>query len=679
MKSRPDRLFRHTLIVAVIAAATLAASLGAQAAAEEPQIVTELQSGLNPIGWIEAEAPVGRLFNEIPRLETVYAWDAANQRYVMAARDVPQSLWTLQTLEPGAGLHLQLGGGPAVEWRRPATRLHGHTRLHQGLNLVAYLGPDIENAADPLRHPFRGIGSALQGAWQWDRAKQSFEPIELRSAGAPPTPLKHGDPLWLDLSSGLPWQQPTRAHPPLIWASIPDLSDPAATGNPASNISVRVRRAFAAVVSGHAFDYGITVDPSAYAVHATSDGRTVALTLRSTGDDRALPADSIWSAHTDLTDCFPRPFGATRVYWAGEGEALLANSAYVPMMVDAVAHSNGAALPGWMRDGLIKWLIVQTRGPLSDLCVSSDAVTRYPGLPPRDYDPDAESLGDWEYGWHAAAWLGERGGRTGWIDFIRILSDEERAAERFLRRFNASLADFFAAFAPPSRVVASDRAPMLTEYHIEVVSPAAGARTDFGLIVYWLRPVHGFRPSSNQTLTFAAPAERRFMLVVSINSCRFFVGPNDAVALSSADARIFGGNDASSEHIRIQLPGDACRSAIDIETGTGRAPLFTDGIIFAALSPVAALWHLGSTLWYGETAKVLHVPADGTYAIQIPRLAVESTAGYECGHWLAAGRRLVVSEGDAAPADALRVAVQDGRGTAPLAFVEREWCLYWAW
>ena len=678
-----DRRFRHALAVAVIAAATLAASLGAQATAEEPQLVTELQPGLNPIGWIEAEAPVDHLFNEISRLEAVYGWDAANQRYVIAARDVPQSHWTLQTLEPGAGLYLQLGAGPAVEWRRPATRLHSHTRLHQGLNLVAYLGPDIENAADPLRHPFRGIGSALQGVWRWDRAKQSFEPIELRLAGVPPTPLKHGDLLWLDLSSALPWQQPTRAHSPIIWASIPDLSDPAATGNPASNIAVSVREAFASVVSGHAFEYGITVDPSAYTAHATSDGRTVALTLRSTGDGRALPADSIWSANTDLTNCFPRPFGATDVYWVGQDEALLANRAYVPMMVDAVAHSNSASLPSWMRDGLINWIITQTRGVLGEVytfCESSNTTIGYPNPPPRAYDPDAESLGDWEYGWYAAAWLGERGGRTGWIDFIRILSDEEHAAERFLRRFNASLADFFAAFAPPSRAVASDPVPMLTEYHIEVVSPTTGARTDFTQIVYWLRPVHGFRPSSsNQTLTFAAPAERKFMLVVSINSCYFFVGPDDAVALSSADARIFGGNDVSIEQIRIQLPENVCRSAIDIETGTGRVPLFRDGNVFAALSPAAALWHLGSTLWYGETAKVLHVPADGTYAIQIPRLAVESEAGYECGHWLAAGHRLVVSEGDAPPADALRVTVQDGRGTAPLAFVQPEWCLYWSW
>lgn len=680
MMRQLDRRFRRALIAAIIAAATLAASLGVQATAEELQLVTKLQPGLNPIGWIEAETPLDRLFSEIPRLEAVYAWDAANQRYVIAARDVPQSLWTLQTLEPGAGLYLQHGGGPAVEWRRPATRLYSHTQLHQGLNLVAYLGPDIENAADPLRHPFRGIGSAVQGAWRWDRAKQSFEPIELRLAGVPPTPLKHGDLLWLDLSSALPWQQPTRAHPPIVWASIPDLSDPAATGTPDGNIAVSVNRAFAAVVSGHAFDYGIAVDPSAYAAHATNDGRTVGLTLRSTSDGRALPADSIWSAHVDLASCFPRPFGTT-LDWIGEDEALLANRAYVPMMVDAVAHLNGASLPGWMRDGLINWIIGQTRVPLSDVyifCVSSDDVTRYPDPPPRSHDPDAESLGDWEYGWHAAAWLGERGGRTGWIDFIRILSDEERAAERFLRRFNASLADFFAAFAPPSRAVANDRAPMLTEYHIEVISPAIIAKPDFALNVRWLRPAHGFQPSSRRrTLTFAAPAERKFLLEISIRSCRFFVGPDDAVALSSADARIFGGNDVSIKQIRIRLPGDACRSAIDVKAGTDVAPFASDDIIFAARSPTAALWHPLSTLWYGGITNVLHVPADGIYAIQIPRIARETDAGYDCAHWLAAGDRLVVSEGDQPPADALQVAVQDGRGTVPMIPVEREWCLYW--
>ena len=679
---QPARRLRRALIAAVIAAAALAAALGVQADAEEPQLVTRLQPGLNPIGWIEAEAPAARLFDEIPRLEAIYAWDAADQRYQSAARNLPQSLWTLRTLQPGAGLYLRIGEGPAVEWRRSATRLRGYTRLHQGMNLVAYLGPDLENAADPLRHPLRGIGSALQGAWRWDRATQSLEQIELRLAGMPPMPLEHGDPLWLDLSSGLVWQQPTRAHPPIVWASIPDLSDPASTGDHAGHIAASVRKAFTAVVRSHAFDYGITVDPSSYAAYATSDGRTVAFALRSTSDGRALPADSIWPADVDLTICFPRPFGTTPG-WIGEDEALLANRAYVPMMVDAFAHSSGAALPGWMRDGLIKWIIVQTRGPLSDaytFCESRDAATGYPGPPPRAYQPDAESLGDWEYGWHAAAWLAERGGRTGWIDFIRILSDEERSAERFRRRFNASLADFLAAFAPPSPAVAGGRAPRLTEYHIELISPPAGAKTEIALNVRWLRRIHGFQPSSrSRTLTFTAPAERKFLLEVSFNSCRLFVGPDDAVALSSADARIFGGNDASIEQIRIRLPGDACHGTINIESGPGRAPLGRDGVILAARSTAAALWYPLSTLWYGETPNVLHVPADGVYAIQIPRIDLETEAGYDCAHWLAADHRLIVFEGDWPPAEALRIIVQDGRATAPIVLVEREWCLYWSW
>ena len=668
----------------VITAMALAASLGVRASAEEEasQIVTELQPGLNPIGWIEAEAPVGRLFEEIPCLEAVYAWDAAEQRYVAASRSVPRSLWTLQSLEPGAGLYLNLDDGPAFEWRRPAARIRGYTRLERGRNFVAYLGPEVEDAADPLRHSLRGIGSALQGAWRWDPATQSFEPIELRLAGAPPTSLKHGDPLWLDLSSAVPWHQPTRTHPPIIWASVPDLSGAAAVGDLSSHIAANVRKAFAAVVRGRAFDYGISVDQSAYAAHATSDGRTVALTLRSIGDGGVLPADSLWSADVDLTSCSPRPFGTTPD-WIGEDEWLLANRAYVPMMVDAVAHSNGASLPGWMRDGLINWIINQKRGPLSGaytFCESHDVVIGYPDPPPRTYLSDAESLGDWEYGWHAAAWLGERAGRTGWIDFIRILSDEERAAERFLHRFNASLADFFATFAPPSRAVASDRTPIPTEYQIEIMSPAADAKTDIALNVRWLRPIHGLQPSSRTpTLTYEAPAERRFLLEISINTCRFFVGPNDAVATSSTDARIFGGTDRPVEQIRIRLPDNACRSVIEMETGVERVPLGRDGNIFTARSLAAALWHPISTLGFTTPSNTLHVPADGIYAIQIPRIVLEQEAGYDCAHWLTTSQRLTVSEGDQPPADALRLTVQNGHATVPITLVQPEWCLYWSW
>lgn len=58
MVPQPSRHLRRALIAAFIAVA-LVASLGIQAVAEEesPQVVTELQPGLNPIDWVNLEAP----------------------------------------------------------------------------------------------------------------------------------------------------------------------------------------------------------------------------------------------------------------------------------------------------------------------------------------------------------------------------------------------------------------------------------------------------------------------------------------------------------------------------------------------------------------------------------------------------------------------------------------------
>ena len=81
-------MLRACLAVLVLVAIGLGlfSTLGTAVADSGETVTTELQPGLNLAGWTEAEASVEAIFDAIPELELVYAWDAENQRFRWAAR-----------------------------------------------------------------------------------------------------------------------------------------------------------------------------------------------------------------------------------------------------------------------------------------------------------------------------------------------------------------------------------------------------------------------------------------------------------------------------------------------------------------------------------------------------------------------------------------------------------------
>ena len=99
------------------------ASTATTSAAESPAapgagaITTELQPGWNMVGWVGPETLPGQLFEELPALRLISAWDAEEQRYRRAQRDQYEEL---PTLLAGMGLWLFIAGAAPVEWTRPA-------------------------------------------------------------------------------------------------------------------------------------------------------------------------------------------------------------------------------------------------------------------------------------------------------------------------------------------------------------------------------------------------------------------------------------------------------------------------------------------------------------------------------------------------------------------------------
>ena len=155
-----------------------------------------LQPGLNLAGWTEAAASIEAIFDDIPSLDLVYAWDAGDQWFRWAVRTDTGVLGDLRKLTPGMGLFLSITGEETVPWTRPLVREAGIARLSPGWNLVTWAGDDGAATNDALR---------------------DVDDILTESAGADgaePAMLARGGALWLNVSADWEWDQ--QFEPPRI-------------------------------------------------------------------------------------------------------------------------------------------------------------------------------------------------------------------------------------------------------------------------------------------------------------------------------------------------------------------------------------------------------------------------------------------------------------------------------
>ena len=99
-----------TASIAILAALALGAGIASApsvafaqttSAPEAGTITTELQPGWNMVGWVGPETLTGRLFEELPALRRISAWDAEEQRYRRAWPDQDEAL---PALTPDRGL-----------------------------------------------------------------------------------------------------------------------------------------------------------------------------------------------------------------------------------------------------------------------------------------------------------------------------------------------------------------------------------------------------------------------------------------------------------------------------------------------------------------------------------------------------------------------------------------------
>ena len=190
-------------------------------AGEREAVVAHLRPGDNYVGWISDSRPVQSLFDELPQIELIWAWNASRQQFTMAAPGLPRRLWTLDTLEPGMGLIVRLSGVHAVEWTRERADADPVVELDAGYNLVAWMGDDHT----ALHQALSGIGPPLRGARVWSAdgdttvhyVGQDLQPEALS------LPVAHGTAMWVNVDRATFWLQsvlrPTHIH----WFTRPEI------------------------------------------------------------------------------------------------------------------------------------------------------------------------------------------------------------------------------------------------------------------------------------------------------------------------------------------------------------------------------------------------------------------------------------------------------------------------
>ncbi len=387
-------------------------------------IVTWLQPGWNMVGWIGPATPTSELFEEIPALEHVSAWDAGAQQYQRATR---ASSKELSTLTPGMGLWLHLGGNDAVRWTRPAAPDGLVLRLRRGLNFVGVVAGGAVSQPD----------TAASAAWRWDPARQQYELYRFGDAT-----LRAGDALWVQASAPVIWWQPGTAEPPI--AFFGDV--PAEVQNDFRDEYREMRRFFAeqlGVAIRGTLHY-IGSDPEALRqIHFAVFGDDIRQDFCGRSDHGGF--------HVVVLRCTTPPAGSLDWY-------------YVDSLLFGITGSGlrwrGAPRldprgPGWLIEGTREYALALYREAANRSQVwyywPPDVNARRTVLPFSHFELVQDrgstlNASEDALGFFAVEWLAERVGKSAVFDYFRLMrtSTDWRAA--FEAAFGISVDAFYQAF-----------------------------------------------------------------------------------------------------------------------------------------------------------------------------------------------------------------------------------------
>ena len=254
-------------------------------AQEPPESGTRLEPGVNLVGWVGEATPVSQLFDEIPQLESIWAWDAELRDWVVAGRGAPEWLGGLGRVWTGMGLRLVLRGEEPFVWQRSTEPTRGLVKLRTGWNLVAWSGAD----QTPIDDAVKGIGWSLRTVRRWHSATQDWttwtspeRSAQLIAAanvdqGADDNSempgIRRGEALWIEVARAVNWLQPTDILPRLVFP-----------GGASAQLQARVRQDLKATLAFYRTQYGIQADPD-FTIYAAKDVDALIQAQKDDGED----------------------------------------------------------------------------------------------------------------------------------------------------------------------------------------------------------------------------------------------------------------------------------------------------------------------------------------------------------------------------------------------------------
>ncbi|MYE31907.1 MAG: hypothetical protein F4X80_04475 [Chloroflexi bacterium] len=412
-------------------------------AREPTTIMTMLHPGWNMVGWVGPETPASDLFDEIPALAGIYAWDSETGGYRLRARPIVHLLDPLM-LAPGEGLWLYLDGEAPVEWTREASESPVLLDLRAGRNLVPWAGRD----GTPIEEATVRVRDRLVRAWRWDAEAAEYRLYHPDAGASTLAELNHGDALLVELTEDARWWQSGAGPPPVVL-----LSDYAEATQANIRGWVDDTQAF------FAERWGVLAPFTTYL-----------------GEDR----DS-------LSEAYRRERGRDLAFLCGDhaGGVIFMAAACVEARVHAHEyfhaiqfHLTGRVskpVPHWMIEGSATYAEVTYQG----YAASSETAEEWIEQRTARYASEVGSL-DWpelsapasdlrehpglEYslGFLAVDWLAEHAGDQSIIDFFTALADEPSWQEAFEPAFGISVDDFYEEFGAYRSEVAP-RLPHLTD------------------------------------------------------------------------------------------------------------------------------------------------------------------------------------------------------------------------
>ena len=199
------------VVCAALEPARVGATEESTGGTEGATLTTVLQPGWNMVGWLGGDEQATGIFDQVPNLGRVSAWDAENQRYQRRTR-TSIALHGLRELTLGRGLWLEISGDEPVEWIRRASEDSMVLELHAGRNLVGWAGRD----GTPIEEAVGRFGDAFVRASLWDASAKRFLRYQPgRESTNTLRELNHGDALWVELTADARWWQSGAGPPPV--------------------------------------------------------------------------------------------------------------------------------------------------------------------------------------------------------------------------------------------------------------------------------------------------------------------------------------------------------------------------------------------------------------------------------------------------------------------------------